>query len=150
MVEAVGGTTLRRPRSRQGRREVEPRGASQDRSTPDDYRRVPRRGLSRPVFSRKESSLVKILITGAAGFIGSSLADAFLDLDHEVVGIDNFETGRRDNVPAEMQLVERDIADGVDDVVAGLAPDLVVHCAASYKDPSAWQRDIRSNVLGTA
>jgi dTDP-glucose 4,6-dehydratase len=38
------------------------------------------------------------LITGAAGFLGSHLADRFLDEGHEVVGLDNFITGSPDNI----------------------------------------------------
>ena len=49
---------------------------------------------------------MKVLITGGAGFIGSHLADRLLDEDHEVLVIDNYATGRRDN------LTERD---GLDD-----------------------------------
>ncbi|MBT7694210.1 MAG: NAD-dependent epimerase/dehydratase family protein [Gemmatimonadales bacterium] len=36
---------------------------------------------------------MRILITGAAGFLGSHLAERFLREGHEVVGIDNFITG---------------------------------------------------------
>ena len=38
------------------------------------------------------------LITGAAGFIGSNLVEALLQLDQKVVGLDNFSTGRRQNL----------------------------------------------------
>ncbi len=41
---------------------------------------------------------MRILITGAAGFLGSHLADRFLDDGHEVIGLDNFITGSRENV----------------------------------------------------
>jgi len=41
---------------------------------------------------------MKVLITGAAGFLGSHLADRFLADGHEVVGIDNFITGHPDNI----------------------------------------------------
>jgi len=41
---------------------------------------------------------MRVLITGAAGFLGSHLAERFLVDDHEVVGLDNFLTGSRDNV----------------------------------------------------
>lgn len=40
---------------------------------------------------------MRVLITGAAGFLGSHLADRFLADGHEVVGLDNFITGRPDN-----------------------------------------------------
>jgi dTDP-glucose 4,6-dehydratase len=40
---------------------------------------------------------VRVLITGAAGFLGSHLAERFLTDGHEVIGVDNFITGSRDN-----------------------------------------------------
>jgi dTDP-glucose 4,6-dehydratase len=41
---------------------------------------------------------VRILLTGAAGFLGSHLAERFLREGHEVIGLDNFVTGSRSNV----------------------------------------------------
>ena len=41
---------------------------------------------------------VRVLITGAAGFLGSHLCDRFLADGHEVVGLDNFITGNPDNI----------------------------------------------------
>ena len=41
---------------------------------------------------------MRVLITGAAGFLGSHLADRFLAENHEVVGLDNFLTGRPENI----------------------------------------------------
>lgn len=58
----------------------------------------------------------RILITGGAGFIGSNLVEYFLARDNEVVALDNFMTGRRDNLagyaahPA-FRLLEGDIRD---------------------------------------
>ncbi len=43
---------------------------------------------------------MRVLITGAAGFLGSHLADRFLDEGYEVIGVDNFLTGSRENVRA--------------------------------------------------
>jgi UDP-glucose 4-epimerase len=97
---------------------------------------------------------MKILITGGAGFVGSHLADRLLGAGHKVHVIDNFATGRRDNLTphANLTLVEGSIADAavVDQAFANAAPDIVVHAAASYKDPDNWVEDVRTNVLGTA
>jgi dTDP-glucose 4,6-dehydratase len=41
---------------------------------------------------------MRILITGAAGFLGSHLSDRFIELGHEVIGMDNFLTGSPDNI----------------------------------------------------
>lgn len=43
---------------------------------------------------------MRVLITGAAGFLGSHLADRFLDAGYEVIGVDNFLTGSKDNIAA--------------------------------------------------
>ncbi|MBA3841446.1 MAG: NAD-dependent epimerase/dehydratase family protein [Actinobacteria bacterium] len=98
---------------------------------------------------------MKVLITGGAGFIGSTLVDSLLGRGDEVVVIDNYATGRRDNLAeaAGLSVVEGSIAD--EDAVARAfdengAPDVVVHAAAAYKDPDAWAEDARTNVLGTA
>ena len=45
----------------------------------------------------------KIIVTGAAGFIGSNLTDKLLELGAEVVGIDNLYNGRIDNLGNAMK-----------------------------------------------
>ncbi|MBA2715094.1 MAG: SDR family NAD(P)-dependent oxidoreductase, partial [Rubrobacteraceae bacterium] len=96
---------------------------------------------------------MKVLITGGGGFIGSTLADRLLAEGHEVLAFDNFETGLRENVPEHenFTLVEDTIADdgAVDKAFDFLAPDVVAHAAAAYKDPDAWREDTRTNALGT-
>ena len=97
---------------------------------------------------------MKVLITGGAGFIGSHLADRLLARGDEVLVIDNYATGRRDNlVPRKgLTVVEGSIADAdlVHRAFEELAPDLVVHAAAAYKDPNNWREDVATNVRGTA
>jgi UDP-glucose 4-epimerase len=99
---------------------------------------------------------MKILITGGGGFIGSHLADRLVGEGHDVLVIDTFETGRRDNLEGAtleaIRLVEEDIADraAVDRIFSEFRPEAVAHAAASYKDPEAWQRDVDVNALGTA
>ena len=97
---------------------------------------------------------MKVLITGGAGFIGSHLADRVLDLGGEVCVIDNYATGRRDNLAQHPRLnvIEGTIADPrlVECAFGDFCPELVVHAAASYKDPANWSEDALSNVVGTA
>ena len=96
---------------------------------------------------------MKVLITGGGGFIGSHLAERLLDRGDDVLVIDNFATGRRDNLKEhqKLTLVEGTIADPqlVDGAFSRFCPDLVVHAAASYKNPDDWQEDALTNVLGT-
>jgi UDP-glucose 4-epimerase len=97
---------------------------------------------------------MKVLITGGGGFIGSHLADRLLARGDRVLAIDNFATGRRDNLVHRptLELVEGTIADKslVEDAFARFKPELVVHAAASYKDPDNWEEDARTNALGSA
>ncbi|WP_127530216.1 NAD-dependent epimerase/dehydratase family protein [Paenibacillus kobensis] len=51
---------------------------------------------------------MKILITGAAGFLGSHLADRMLALGHEVIGVDNMLGGERVNVHPDVQFYDVD------------------------------------------
>jgi UDP-glucose 4-epimerase len=96
---------------------------------------------------------MRILITGGAGFIGSNLADRLLERGDEVLVIDNYATGRRENLEVHPSLtcVEGTIVDAglVDRVFADFRPEQVVHAAASYKDPDNWQEDVLTNTLGT-
>jgi len=97
---------------------------------------------------------MKILITGGAGFIGSHLTDRLLARGDQVLVIDNYSTGRRDNLRphASLTIVEDTIADGamVHRVMGDFQPDQVVHAAASYKDPDNWVEDLNTNALGSA
>jgi len=54
---------------------------------------------------------MKILVTGAAGFIASNTIELLLENGHEVIGIDNFSTGDRDNVPEGIEFIEGDCGD---------------------------------------
>src|SRR5215510_3245453 len=97
---------------------------------------------------------MRVLITGGAGFIGSHLTDRLLARGDQVVVIDNYATGRRDNLAPHdsLTVVEGTIADTalVDRLFEAWRPDVVVHAAASYKDPHDWSEDASTNVLGTA
>ena len=114
--------------------------------------------------SEKLSPQRSWLVTGAAGFIGSHLVETLLQKGQRVVGIDNFSTGKRENIeylretaePEHKQLFtffEQDIRDrgGITDLVKKHAPDIILHQAAlgsvprSISDPVASHQ---SNVDG--
>jgi UDP-glucose 4-epimerase len=97
---------------------------------------------------------VRVLIPGGGGFIGSHLADRLLARHDEVTVIDNFTTGRRENLTpqAGLTIVEGTIVDPhmVATTFEQARPEVVIHAAASYKDPSNWAEDAATNVVGTA
>ena len=97
---------------------------------------------------------MKAIISGACGQVGSHVAEMLLARGDEVLGIDNFATGRREHLPAQarLKLVEGSIADRalVDRLFAEFKPDVVVHTAASYKDPEDWYNDALTNCVGGA
>lgn len=101
---------------------------------------------------------MRALVTGASGFIGSTLADRLLADGHAVVGIDNLSSGRIGNLddarrnPA-FQFVEADIVSAdLDGLLADHQPEVVFHLAAqidvrhSVADPT---HDASVNVVGT-
>jgi UDP-glucose 4-epimerase len=74
---------------------------------------------------------LKILITGGAGFIGSSVAERYLAQGWEVAIVDDLSSGRRDNVPEAASFYELDIRDlELGEVMAAERPDVVSHHAA--------------------
>jgi UDP-glucose 4-epimerase len=97
---------------------------------------------------------MKVFVTGGSGLVGSTIIDLLLGRGDEVLAIDNFATGRRDNLTAHprLHLVEDSIVDAhlVDGLIGELRPDVVVHTAASYKDPDDWQADALTNCVGSA
>jgi UDP-glucose 4-epimerase len=97
---------------------------------------------------------MKVLITGGAGFIGSHLADRLIAQGHNVCVVDNYATGRRDNLTPHnrLKVIEGTIADKplVERIFDECRPDQVVHAAASYKDPDNWSEDGLTNCVGTA
>jgi len=92
-------------------------------------------------------------VTGGAGFIGSHVADVYLEHGYDVTVLDNFASGRRENVPARARLVEIDLTsaeaarlvrDGRFDVVSHLGAQIDVR--KSVADPT---HDATINVVGT-
>lgn len=74
---------------------------------------------------------MKILITGVGGFLGSHLADRFIELGHQVIGIDNFIGGEISNVPEEVELHAIDCCEFDAVKYAMTDVELVVHAAAT-------------------
>ena len=88
------------------------------------------------------------LVTGAAGFIGSALVHALIERGERVRGIDNFETGRRENladVTGQFDLREADILDPEALASACKGVDYVLHQAALPSVPKSILEPARSN-----
>jgi UDP-glucose 4-epimerase len=97
---------------------------------------------------------MKVLITGACGQVGSHVAELLLGRGDSVLGIENYATGRPAHLPkhSKLTLVEGSIADRalVERSIGDFKPDVIVHTAASYKDPENWYEDTMTNCVGGA
>jgi UDP-glucose 4-epimerase len=96
---------------------------------------------------------MKIIVTGGAGFIGSTVVDLYVAKGHEVIVVDNLVTGKRPNLNPKARFVEQDIRDPkTAELIRRERPDVVNHHAAqmdvrkSVADPIF---DAETNVLGT-
>ena len=97
-----------------------------------------------------ELSNKTILVTGGAGFIGSNLCEALLEKGNKVVCLDNFATGKRENIEqfindTDFNLVEGDIRKLGDCLKATKDVDYVLHQAALGSVPRSIKNPITSN-----
>jgi UDP-N-acetylglucosamine/UDP-N-acetylgalactosamine 4-epimerase len=114
------------------------------------------------VKQRLKASRRTWLVTGVAGFIGSHLAEELLELDQAVVGLDNFSTGKRENLELlqhavggarwqNFRFVEGDIRSPETCSAACASVDVVLHQAGLGSVPRSIDKPLRthdSNVNG--
>jgi len=96
---------------------------------------------------------VRILVTGGAGFIGSHVVDVYIAAGHEVAVLDNFSTGRRENVNPQAFVHQVDLRDqpAVEKAVASFKPEVVNHHAAQSEVPKSVADpafDAHVNIIG--
>lgn len=93
-----------------------------------------------------------VLVTGVGGFIGSRVARRVVAEGHEVIGVDDFSSGHRENVPAEVGLVAGDLAEPAISAALPARCDLILHLAGqssgeiSFDDPVT---DLQKNTVST-
>lgn len=87
---------------------------------------------------------MKILVTGAAGFIGSHTVDLLLAKGHAVLGVDNFRTGKEENLDGarrhkNFSFRTADVADEkvFPRIVAEFRPEAIIHLAALVSVPES-------------
>ena len=99
----------------------------------------------------------RVVVTGAAGFIGSNLVDSLLGQGIEVLGIDNFSTGRMEFLSGALnhpkfKLLREDLYFGEDLSNAFVGMDAVFHLAANADvrfGPDHPARDLEQNTIAT-
>ena len=94
----------------------------------------------------------RIVVTGGAGFIGSHVAEAYLNRGDRVWVIDDLSSGKRDNLAEDIEFVEADVAsEEARALIRDVQPHIINHHAAqidvrvSVNDP---RRDAATNVDG--
>lgn len=102
----------------------------------------------------REEHLMKVLVTGGLGQIGSHVVEMALERGDEVVAVDNLTTGRREHLQdhPKLKVVLESITERekMEALFEEFRPDSVVHTAASYKDPDDWYNDTLTNCVGGA
>ena len=96
---------------------------------------------------------MKVLVTGAAGFIGSYVVQALLEQQISVIALDNLSTGKLSNLPENSVFYEMDITkDEIETVFQIEQPDYIIHLAAQssvIESMSNPVEDCQANLFGT-
>jgi nucleoside-diphosphate-sugar epimerase len=96
---------------------------------------------------------MKLFITGGAGCLGTSIIDKYLTLGHEILVLDNFATGKKQNLPsvAGLTVVEGSVVNYelVSKLIKEFQPSILINSAAAYKDPANWKEDSETNIIGS-
>ncbi len=96
---------------------------------------------------------MKVLITGGAGFIGSHIQDRLIENGHEVAVLDNFRSGKKENLNSSSTLFEVDILDRdkLQEALVSYKPEAIFHLAAQNEVPYSMEHpyeDQQANIVG--
>jgi UDP-glucuronate decarboxylase len=105
-----------------------------------------------PVNSLSQSEKKRILVTGGAGFVGSHLVDRLMLMGHEVIVLDNFFTGRKNNLAhwighPNFELIRHDVVDPF-----LIEVDQIYHLACPASPPHYQYnpiKTVKTSVMGT-
>lgn len=97
---------------------------------------------------------MKVFVSGGLGQIGSHVTEMLLERGDQVVVVDNLATGRREHLVdhSNLNVVIDSISDKtrMEQIIGDFKPDVIVHTAASYKEPDDWYNDTLTNCVGGA
>lgn len=93
-----------------------------------------------------------VLITGVAGFIGSKLAQKFIDNNHEVYGVDDLSSGLMSNVPKGLEFIEFDLSNPKVIEILPECCDFILHLAGQSSGEISFDNpvnDLNKNTIST-
>ncbi|MCA9368950.1 NAD-dependent epimerase/dehydratase family protein [Candidatus Woesebacteria bacterium] len=93
-----------------------------------------------------------VVVTGAAGFLGSHLCDRLIENGSEVIGIDNFVTGRKKNLAhlegnESFRFIEANVNVDPELYMADVVPDVILHFASPASPPSYQKHPIETYLV---
>ena len=94
----------------------------------------------------------RIFITGVCGCLGSNLVEHLIPQGYQILGVDNYATGdvKFKSTHSDFEIIEGSVNDQplMESLFEKFRPEVVIHSAASYKDPGDWQEDVKTNISG--
>ena len=95
---------------------------------------------------------MKILITGVAGFIGSKIAEKFINDGFEIIGVDDLSSGKIENIPKGLDFIKNDLSDS--NILKSLPKecDLILHLAGQSSGEISFDNpgnDLKKNTIST-
>lgn len=100
---------------------------------------------------REEETLMKVLVTGGAGFIGSHIVDELIECGHHVVVLDNLSVGKKGNLTRDVRIIKQDIRADLHSLFSREKFDIVIHQAGQVSVPNSLRdpiTDLQVNLTG--